>query len=238
LSITNVGNSDGGDYQVLVRNLLSTAMSRLATLTPLTNLVPSIRYVNVSNFAPASPYLSWSSAAANIQTAVNASINGDQIVVTDGVYQVGGATSSDGASNRVFVSEAIAVQSVNGSAATLISGSGVARCVYLTNGATLSGFTMTNGYTSISGGGAYCVSTNSFISNCLFINNIANQRGGGAYFGSLNNCTLMGNVSKIYGGGAFGGVLANCLLTGNSATNAGISQGAVVAPTAPLTIVI
>jgi hypothetical protein len=226
LSITNVGNSDGGDYQMLVTNILSSAMSRRATLTPLATLAPSIRYVNVSNTTPASPYLSWSNAATQIEDAVNASLAGDQVVVTDGVYQSSGYTAPDGGNSCVVVANAINLQSVNGPATTWISGSNLMRCVYLGAGAMLGGFTLTNGFTTADGGGVYCASTNSFISNCLIINNVANYPGGGVYLGSLNNCTLVGNVCKnFYGGGAYGSVLANCLLAGNSATNRNNGEG-------------
>ncbi|HTR42039.1 MAG TPA: immunoglobulin domain-containing protein, partial [Pseudomonadales bacterium] len=225
LSISNVGNSDGGDYQVLVTNLLSSAMSKRATLTPLTNLAPSIRYVNVSNTTPMSPYLSWSNAATQIEDAVNAALTGDQVVVTDGVYQTGSDVSTDSASNRVLVTIPINLQSVNGPAVTVIDGGSIARCVYLTNGATLVGFTLTNGYSPVNGGGVYCISTNSFISNCLVINNMASSSGGGAYLGNLNNCEMVGNAAKFYGGGAYGSVLTNCLLAGNSATNYSTSHG-------------
>jgi hypothetical protein len=225
LTITSVGTNDGGDYQVLVTNLLSSAITRRATLTPLASLAPSIRYVNASNSTPSSPYLSWSTAATQIEDAVNASLVEDQVVVTDGVYQAGGDVSTDGVSNRVLMAIPISLQSVNGPATTWISGSNAMRCVYLANGAMLSGFTLTNGYSSVNGGGAYCASTNSFISNCLVINNVASEFGGGIFSGNLNNCTLAGNVSKFIGGGAYESVLTNCLLTGNSATNNGSGQG-------------
>ncbi|HUA68101.1 MAG TPA: immunoglobulin domain-containing protein [Candidatus Saccharimonadales bacterium] len=127
LSITNVENSDGGDYQVLISNLLSSVTSRRATLTPLTNSGPSIRYVNESNSTPASPYLTWSTAATDIQTAVNASLAGDQIVVTDGVYQSGGYLAPDGALTCVVNTNAVTLQSVNGENATSINGSNAMR---------------------------------------------------------------------------------------------------------------
>ena len=76
----------------------------------------------------------------------------------------------------------------------------------MTDGASLTGFTLTNGcnYFSIygvaGGGGVACASPNAFLTNCWIVGNSA-YYGGGAYGGTLYNCTLNGN-SAYYGGGA------------------------------------
>jgi hypothetical protein len=97
----------------------------------------AVHYVNVKNTSPASPYTSWATAATNIQNAVDASMDGDLILVTNGVYQSAGRVAPDGSPTDVVVTHAVAMHSVNGATVTLIDGGGTNRCVYLTNGTTL-----------------------------------------------------------------------------------------------------
>ncbi len=190
------------------------------------------RYVNVNCLASALPYATWETAATNIQDAVDVASDGDAIWVTNGVYQTGGCVVYG--SNRVAVTRALTVQSVNGPGMTIIegyqvpgetNGDAAIRCVYLTNGAVLSGFTLTNGATRSvypteeeSGGGVWCASTNAVVTNCTLSGNAASQHGGGAYSGTLHNCTLSRNWARSGGGGAYAGTLHNCTLSGNWAT--------------------
>src|ERR1700691_2585741 len=83
----------------------------------------AVLYVNANSTNPASPFSSWATAATNIQDAVDAASSGDEVLVTNGVYQYGGhkAISAD-VTNRVMVLNAVAVQSVNGPAVTVIRG--------------------------------------------------------------------------------------------------------------------
>jgi len=113
--------------------------------------------VRTNNPAPQTPFLNWSTAAANIQDAIDAAVPGDLIVVSNGTYNFGGRAMFAAMTNRVVIDKAVTVQSVNGPAATTIAGlpgtgsylSAGYRCVYLTNGAALMGFTLTNGATRI-----------------------------------------------------------------------------------------
>jgi hypothetical protein len=216
-------------------------------------------YVSLASTNPVPPYAGWSTAATNIQDAVDAANAGDLILATNGVYATGGRVVYGSLSNRVVVNKAVTIQSINGAGATMIAGSqfnqngGIPiRCVYLTNGAALIGFTLTNGNASPSGdpiqeqsgGGTWCESSSTIVSDCIFSGNFAYQFGGGAFRGTLINCALTNNSASYignsgggggggaasnnlfdcnitgdsaysYGGGAYGCALSNCLIVGN-----------------------
>jgi hypothetical protein len=193
------------------------------------NAPAAVLYVDVNSTNPMPPYSDWATAATNIQDAVDAANPGDTVLVNDGDYQTGSRLSSDGATNRVVVTNALTLQSINGSAATVIDGGNVMRCVYLVDGASLAGFTITNGNAGWKndGGGVCCTSTNVLVSNCLVISNSSGY-GGGVISGTVNNCILSDNYSSGQGGGAVGCILNNCVISNNSAMEEG---GGVVAGT-------
>jgi hypothetical protein len=173
-------------------------------LFPKLHVVAATLYVSLASTHPVPPYASWSTAATNIQDAVDASTNGDLVLVTNGIYQGG-----------IVVTNAIGIQSVNGLGVTLIDGEQTSRCATLADGASLMGFTLTNG-TAGTGGGVSCASTNVLLSNCLLINNTATYDGGGIFSGTLTNCTLASNSAPDHGAGADGSMLNNCRITNNS----------------------
>jgi len=218
------------------------------------------RFVWQGSPNPTPPYSSWETAAHVIQDAVDAASDGDTVVVTNGVYSTGGrVVGTNTLVNRVAVEKPLTLTSVNGPEVTIIegyqvpsstNGDGAIRCVYLTDGASLSGFTLTNGATRSSGGwkegiggGVLCESTNATLSDCVLTGNSAiigggalygtlndcvlagNSAipgwGGGAYASTLNNCTLASDSAKASGGGAAASTLNNCTLTGNSASIGG-----------------
>ena len=184
-----------------------------------------VHYVMLGNTAPVSPFTNWLTAATNIQDAIDASVAGDFVVVSNGVYNVGGRAVYGTATNRVVIDQAVTVQSLNGPAVTAIAGlsSPHIRCVYLTNGAALIGFTLTNGNVNTqgdptnasSGGGVWCADVSATVSNCVLTANHAEEDGGGAYGGTLNNCIITNNQAFISGGGTYNSVLNNCLVVTN-----------------------
>ena len=214
----------------------------------------TVRYVNLNNSSPASPYTNWLTAATNIQDAINAAsiATRDTILVTNGIYQYGGYWKdmllSGTGTNRVYIPNSSTVQSVNGPSVTVIkgyqvpgttNGNSAIRCVYMDGDTTLSGFTLTNGatQTAADGGGVFCAAfnpplTNCVITNCIITGNAAESDGGGVASDvfhtpcRLINCTINNNTSThYYGGGAAYCTLINCILTGNSATYASPYSG-------------
>jgi hypothetical protein len=74
------------------------------------SLTATTLYVDVNNLAPAAPYTAWTNAATSIQDAVDVAGLGDEIVVTNGVYQTGGRVVSGALTNRVAVTNAVTVR--------------------------------------------------------------------------------------------------------------------------------
>jgi hypothetical protein len=199
-----------------------------------------VQYVALDSINPTVPYLSWSSAATNIQNAMDAAYLGGSILVSNGIYNTGGRPVYGLLTNRVAVTRPVTVQSINGPAVTIIQGyqlpghafgDGAIRCVYLTNGASVIGFTLTNGATRESGefntqataGGAWCESTNALLSNCIIISNSAVAVAGGVYAGTLDSCVISNNFTSDTGGAA-SSVLRNCTLGGNKGNWGGASS--------------
>jgi hypothetical protein len=177
----------------------------------------AVHYVSQSSVSPIAPYSDWQTAATSIQDAVSVAIPGSVVWVTNGVYATGGEKTPGELgvlTNRVTVLMPITVRSVNGPNATIIKGDGTneavaMRCVYLSPGSVLDGFTLTNGCTRTSLG----IAQNSM--SAIFLN----ACGGGAYLdgGQLINCVVAGNTAAWYGGGVCFGTISNCHLEGNRA---------------------
>jgi hypothetical protein len=189
----------------------------------------AVHYVDVNGTNATPPYTDWTTAAANIQDAVDAAVAGDQIVVMDGVYRAYNAhqtrTNAFGRTG-LLVDKPVAISSVSGPQFTFIEGFLTWRCVYLTNNASLCGFTLEGG-NEYNGGGLFC-STGATASNCIIVGNAAAYSGGGTYGGTLLNCTVSGNVADntwqnsagafARGGGAYRATLVNCKLATNTAS--------------------
>ncbi len=192
-------------------------------------------YVHVDNPLPSSPYTNWLDAATTIQAAIDVAETGDTILVTNGIYAVGGValygspTNNVAVTNRVAITNTITVRSVNGPDHTIIegqgpSGSNAVRCAYVQSNASLVGFTLRNGHTRTegsqcnkeqSGGGVLC-EDEALVSDCVICGNSAHF-GGGTYGGVIRNCTLSDNCAG-YGAGSFGGMIENCVISTNAGT--------------------
>jgi hypothetical protein len=227
-----------GEYPVLLTAYNDSNPGGVSATVTVSVVIQPVHYVVLDNPNPVAPFTSWDTAATNIQDAVDAaSVAGSLVLVTNGIYQSGGRVVYGSLSNRVVLNKILTVQSVNGPTVTSIqgyqvpetvNGDSAVRCVYMTNGAVLTGFTLTGGATRNDGdwdqeqcgGGVWCASASLIVSNCVIAGNSAGGGGGGGYGGALHNCVLITN-SAAYGGGMYQGTLDNCLLLNNSAASNG-----------------
>ena len=172
----------------------------------------------------------WATAKQTIQAAVDAAASNDIVLVSNGVYATGGRMDAWGLTNRLVLTNAITVRSMNGPSVTTImgaedpeyvTGEAAIRCVYLEEGCELDGFTLADGHTgrggdTDTGGGVCCTSVFSIVSNCVIIGCSASQEGGAAYRGTLVNCLLSQNAA-FSGGGAYESRLITCMVCSNVA---------------------
>lgn len=194
-------------------------------------------YVDASRPDDTGDGRSWRTAKKTIQAAVDLAANGDIVLVNNGVYNTGARpTPGYTLNNRLVITNAVTVRSVNGPTVTVIEGSGTnafntssaVRCVYMKRGV-LEGFTLGKGTTCESGlansdpyercGGGVNMSgalTGTAVSNCV-ISGCYATFGGGAYSGTLIACTLSGNVATSSGGGSYYGTQSICMFSGNTA---------------------
>jgi subtilisin family serine protease len=214
LTVTNLAFAQAGLYSILITNSFGSVTSLAAALTV---RAPTIGYVWPNSPTPLAPYSSWANAAHDIQSAIDAMLDGDSVLVTNGIYPV---------SNQISISIGVAARSVNGPAVTIVDGGyplRATRCFYLSHlNALVDGFTITGGQAKF-GAGVYLDGYGT-MNRCLIVNNVATADGGGAYQyygGILLNCALSNNTAASAGGGIYayhGGSLQNCLISRNTAT--------------------
>ncbi len=162
-----------------------------------------------------------------IQMAIEASWNGETVVVRPGTYY----------ENIIFKSKAITLRSEQGAAVTTIDGGQAGSVVTFNNnegaGSVLDGFTIRNGYNSAYGGGIYCgeISSPTIINNT--ISDSASDCGGGIHcdwysFPVISNNTISNNTADN-GGGIYSWHLSSPTISNNiiSDNNAGSDGGGI-----------
>ena len=193
----------------------------------------AVFYVNVNSTNPVAPYSTWATAATAIQDAAGLATSGDTVLVTNGVYQTGGLKEiSADITNRVVLTNAVTVKSINGPLVTIIQGyqppaasnaTSAVRCALVQSGGILGGFTLTGGQAGmgnyVNGGGAVGFASG-LVSNCIITGNRSGGAGGGAYLCTMVNCLVTSNAA-VAGGGLGGCTAYNCTVVGNNATNYG-----------------
>ncbi len=141
-----------------------------------------------------------------IQAGIEASVDGDTVLVADGTYAGAGNQNLD------YIGRAITVVSENGPDMTVIDCGDDGRGFNFISGenrlSLLAGFKIINGK-EVKGGGIRCVSSSPTIRNCTISENSLEEsgRGGGIYVESsdpvIENCLISDNFSPGAGGGIY-----------------------------------
>jgi len=151
----------------------------------------AIHYVTVSNATPVAPFSTWADAATNVESALAVSEDGDQVVISNGFYDLVGS---------LVITNAVTVSGMNGAEVTVIDGTQTSRCFEVRNtGARLTGLTIQNGFSPDGGGGVYMIS--GVVDRCCIRSNAAIYSGGGIRVvqGSVRLCSIEHNrVSGYY----------------------------------------
>jgi hypothetical protein len=192
-------------------------------------------YAAKNGQTPQSPYTNWTSAALNIQDAVNAATTNDTVWVGAGVYTVPPNATNYIGTNVVFINRPLVLRSSNAVPGdVIIDGQGTNRGVAVyypynsTNQIVLDGLTISNcGVISIGGG---------ILFDCPIFSGLA-------WTGVVQNCRVLNNrvvygpgttnagfyiAEGAYGGGLgsynrdafFGLIITNSVFRANVATNA------------------
>jgi hypothetical protein len=186
-------------------------MKRLITICAITTII-----LTTTNLTQATILNVPSITYPTIQSAIDDAVNGDVVLVTDGIYTGAGNRDID------FLGKAITVCSENGPENCIIDCQGSAgsqhRGFYFhsgeTSSAVLDGFTIMNGYKN-PGAGIYCSNSDPIIKNCKITGNTAewlNGVGGGCYFSNsfanIINCRITFNSAigtSAHSGNGWGG---------------------------------
>ncbi len=194
-------------------------------------------------------FKSWETAATNIQDAVNATLAGDTVWVTNGIYRAAPRSLT----NVVSIGKSLSLRGCGPRETVIIDGENARRGIHLFSATTwlLEGLTISNCTALEKGGGIYLFierysGSSGTLRNCIVIDNkvapstSVSAAGGGLYADTLDkfsytisNCVFRNNqalsVASLRGkaGAAFlstytgGGTIADTLFEGNQAHESG-----------------
>ena len=171
-------------------------------------------YENGSN---SPPFDSWNSAATNIQDAVNISLSGAEILISNGVYSSEGYAAGD--DTNVFAAEHSLT--FTGCGEIAIDGRNLMRGCYVVSGQ-LYRIKFINGISENNGGNIFA--DNSSLISCMIIDGAA-VNGGGIFLtnnSKIYNCTIADNSASEIGGGMYSAAeneIWNSILYDNYAPN-------------------
>ncbi len=171
---------------------------------------------------PGTPYNTWTNAATNIGTAINAASAPETVWVSNGTYFL----------QPISLSKGITVRSLPeyGAEHTILDGgypdySNLIVNIYHPD-AVLDGFTITRGYFNGDGGGVKITAAGGTVQNCIIVSNVANGGGGVSPAGStgaayLRNCRIIQNRAVTGGGIRIRGTnsfVLDCEISSNTAS--------------------
>ena len=204
----------------------------------------AVWYVDATNGVDTADGFSWATAKKTIQAAVNLAVDGNQIIVTNGVY-----TKTDPGYKYAVVwnrnNTRLHIRSVNGPEVTIIDGMKERRCTELSareegqssdfahesrnDLVTMEGFTLRNGL-SPSGGAGLLSGTlrHGIVEGCFAVTR------GAVFKGIVENTLIRGNVCSnlttfsVVPSAAYGSILINCTVSDNESrterTSAAVEQ--------------
>ncbi|NOU35871.1 MAG: hypothetical protein HOO88_03770 [Kiritimatiellaceae bacterium] len=167
-------------------------------------------------------------APDTLQMVIDKASPGDEIVVAPGIYDMGGRQlNQEGPATRLVIDKPLTLRSEKGPEVTIIAGGPSTRCIYMTNGVQVVGFTISGGetmkegpegnkFTALSGGGVWS-EPGGVLVNCTVVSNTALWYGGGLYGGNAMQCVFSGNTARRSGGGVSRARLGSCLIQYNRA---------------------
>ncbi|MFH0880865.1 MAG: hypothetical protein V2A34_14210 [Lentisphaerota bacterium] len=176
-------------------------------------------YVDVNAASPQTPYTNWSRASTNLQPAIDACAQGDEVLVAPGRYLLTGSKVS------IPEGKGIYLKSVE-SRAAIIDAQRLSPCLdVIGSNSVVEGFTLCNGKNDSYGGGII-LSRPGTIRDCLVVSNQAYGAGGIMFFpwtSRVENCTIRNNIATWGGGAIFydssTSVLIHCEILDNIASN-------------------
>jgi len=217
-----------GAHPVVVMASNSAGEMAFATNADCCRIGPADVYVTVHGSSEY-PYTNWATAATDVQRSVNVGVDGTTVWVGTGAYHL--------VKGELIVTDGLSVRSVNGPEDTILDAEHRSRCVRLLHGgATLDGFTLTNGTGFVPGGGGAYIDAGARLVDCVIAGNTATLAGGvycgtrGELIGCVVHANSAGNGAGVYSPGAC--TLRNCLILKNRATSSvagvGVGEGSII----------
>ena len=190
----------------------------------ITSVLPVVLLASISNatvitVGPSGDY-------QTIQDAINASSNGDEIIVAPGLYTPGVWNT-----HVAYIYNAdVWLHSSDGPETTIIDGLSTKRCIQVSGDSNthIEGFTIQNGAPfNGNGGGIYNNNASPTISNCVFINNESGSDGylgsysygGGAIYNYWSNPLIVDCVFRENQASGNGGAISNVVSSSSSIVN-------------------